>query len=258
MATKTVTLSLVDFISAPGTRAQARLILENDLEPYMSEPDTRILLLMDDAPPYMGSFAEELFGGAVRRWGPDVKDRLVPVAAKKLTLRSQALRFMDQAVERYERIKRAEANGWKFGSIGDFLGMDGEEEAYIEALAEVDQLMTDNPPKGTVEGDRLEFLAELIEAYEDEHYPIERPSRKASQRFHWDRTHPKLAVFRYNVEDFMKNPFDRIIYALAWIGAAPHFFLGMLSPKFTDDLRISMAVTLTVVAVLGLWVGALI
>ena len=44
-------------------------------------------------------------------------------------------------------------------------------EDYEAALAEIEELM--NAELGTPEGDRLEILATLIEAYEKEHYPME-------------------------------------------------------------------------------------
>ncbi len=46
-------------------------------------------------------------------------------------------------------------------------------EDYEAALVEIEQLM--NAQLGTPEGDRLEILATLIEAYEKERYPIEPP-----------------------------------------------------------------------------------
>ena len=41
------------------------------------------------------------------------------------------------------------------------------------ALKEVDRLWNANP--GTPDGDRVEILVTLIEAYEEEHFPIEAP-----------------------------------------------------------------------------------
>ena len=42
---------------------------------------------------------------------------------------------------------------------------------YDAAVAEMDRLVDANPKKGSLEDDRLEFLAVLIEAYEDDHVP---------------------------------------------------------------------------------------
>jgi HTH-type transcriptional regulator / antitoxin HigA len=47
------------------------------------------------------------------------------------------------------------------------------EEDYEAVLAEVDELMEAVP--GTPEGDRLDVLVTLIEAYEARHWPIEAP-----------------------------------------------------------------------------------
>jgi HTH-type transcriptional regulator/antitoxin HigA len=44
---------------------------------------------------------------------------------------------------------------------------------YQTALKEIEQLLGSKP--GTPEGDRLEVLATLVEAYEDEHYVIPAP-----------------------------------------------------------------------------------
>ena len=47
------------------------------------------------------------------------------------------------------------------------------EEDYDAALEEVDRLMDAKP--GTTEGDRLDVLVTLVEAYEDKHWRIEPP-----------------------------------------------------------------------------------
>jgi HTH-type transcriptional regulator/antitoxin HigA len=48
-----------------------------------------------------------------------------------------------------------------------------DDEAYAAALAEIECLFDAQP--GTPEGDRLEVLAILVEAYEDEHYDVALP-----------------------------------------------------------------------------------
>lgn len=48
-----------------------------------------------------------------------------------------------------------------------------DEDDYDAALAEVDVLMDAAP--GTPEGDRLDVIATLIEAYEARHWPIDAP-----------------------------------------------------------------------------------
>ena len=47
------------------------------------------------------------------------------------------------------------------------------EQDYEAALAEIGQLW--GARSGTVEGDRLDVLATLVEAYEAEHYPMDPP-----------------------------------------------------------------------------------
>lgn len=47
------------------------------------------------------------------------------------------------------------------------------ERDYEDALEEIGRLMTARP--GTAEGDQLDVLSTLVEAYEAEHYPIEAP-----------------------------------------------------------------------------------
>lgn len=41
------------------------------------------------------------------------------------------------------------------------------------AVKEIDELLDADPRKGTAEYDRLEFLSVLVEAYEEEHYPMD-------------------------------------------------------------------------------------
>jgi HTH-type transcriptional regulator/antitoxin HigA len=47
------------------------------------------------------------------------------------------------------------------------------ERDYADALDEIGRLVTAHP--GTPEGDRLDVLSTLVEAYEAEHFPIEAP-----------------------------------------------------------------------------------
>lgn len=46
------------------------------------------------------------------------------------------------------------------------------EAEYDAALAEIDELLDVDPQPGTEASDRLEFLSVLVEAYDDEHYPM--------------------------------------------------------------------------------------
>lgn len=52
---------------------------------------------------------------------------------------------------------------------------------YEDALLEIGRLMTARP--GTSEGDHLDVLSTLVEAYENEHYPIESPDPVALIEF---------------------------------------------------------------------------
>ena len=49
------------------------------------------------------------------------------------------------------------------------------EEQYLAYLTEVERLAAEDPPPGTGDGDRLELLAKLVEDYEKERFPFERP-----------------------------------------------------------------------------------
>ncbi len=47
------------------------------------------------------------------------------------------------------------------------------EADYLESLARIDVLMDAKP--GTPEGDELDILATLVQAYEENHYPVKAP-----------------------------------------------------------------------------------
>lgn len=47
------------------------------------------------------------------------------------------------------------------------------EDDYVESLARIDALMDAKP--GTPQGDELDILATLVEAYEESRYPVEAP-----------------------------------------------------------------------------------
>lgn len=46
-----------------------------------------------------------------------------------------------------------------------------DEEEYEAAVAEIDRLLDMDPPQGSEDYERLEFLSVLVEAYEDEYLP---------------------------------------------------------------------------------------
>ena len=62
------------------------------------------------------------------------------------------------------------------------------ETAYKEMLAEVSALVDLDPDPNSPEGERLEVLSTLVEAYERDHYPIAPPDPIDAIRFHMDQT----------------------------------------------------------------------
>ena len=58
---------------------------------------------------------------------------------------------------------------------------------YDAAMREIDKLMLLDPEKDTEDGDRLELLAFLISAYEEEHFPIGLPSPIEAIRFRMEQ-----------------------------------------------------------------------
>lgn len=60
------------------------------------------------------------------------------------------------------------------------------EADYEAALVEVERLMDVNPQLDTPEGDRLDILATLVEAYEAKHFPIDPPDPVDAIEFYLD------------------------------------------------------------------------
>lgn len=58
---------------------------------------------------------------------------------------------------------------------------------YKAALKVVSALIDTDPERGTPEGDRLEILGTLLEAYEAQHYPIELPDPIEAIKFRMDQ-----------------------------------------------------------------------
>ena len=56
---------------------------------------------------------------------------------------------------------------------------------HAAALAEIDRLMDADP--GTADGDRLDVLATLVEAYEARHFPIDPPDPVSAIEFCMDQ-----------------------------------------------------------------------
>jgi HTH-type transcriptional regulator/antitoxin HigA len=47
-----------------------------------------------------------------------------------------------------------------------------DEAEYNRAIEEIDRLLDADPPKGSADYERLEFLSVLVEDYEDRHFPM--------------------------------------------------------------------------------------
>ncbi|MHC1788530.1 helix-turn-helix domain-containing protein [Solidesulfovibrio sp.] len=73
------------------------------------------------------------------------------------------------------------------------------EEEYEKALSIVLSLM--NAKEGTEDAERLELWAKLVEAYEDEHYPIPMPTPLEAIEFAMDQQ----GLTRRGLEPFMGN-----------------------------------------------------
>jgi HTH-type transcriptional regulator/antitoxin HigA len=71
------------------------------------------------------------------------------------------------------------------------------ENEYKEALEQIDRIFDAEP--GTPEGDLLEVLSILVEAYENEHYPIGFPDPIGAIEFHMER----LGLTRRDLEPFI-------------------------------------------------------
>ena len=59
---------------------------------------------------------------------------------------------------------------------------------YKAALREISRLMADDPVSGTAEGDRLDILATLVQAYEARHFPIDAPDPVEAIRFRMEQS----------------------------------------------------------------------
>jgi len=59
------------------------------------------------------------------------------------------------------------------------------EADYEVALAEIERLW--GAPAGTPEGDRLDILATLVDAYENEHYPMDPPDPIEAIKFRMEQ-----------------------------------------------------------------------
>lgn len=62
------------------------------------------------------------------------------------------------------------------------------EADYLEALQQVSALIDLDPDRDSQEGERLEVLGTLVQAYEAEHYPIDPPDPIEAIRFRMDQS----------------------------------------------------------------------
>ena len=60
--------------------------------------------------------------------------------------------------------------------------------AYKKMLAQVSALVDLDPDPDSPEGERLEVLSTLVEAYKGDHYPLAPPDPINAIRFHMDQT----------------------------------------------------------------------
>ena len=62
------------------------------------------------------------------------------------------------------------------------------ETDYKATLKEISALMESDPDLGTPEGDRLDILATLVQAYEARHYPIDAPDPVEAIKFRMEQS----------------------------------------------------------------------
>ena len=104
-------------------------------------------------------------------------------------------------------------------------------EAHNLALTEIGDLIHSDPAKGTPEGDRLEALAEAVEAYEKEHFPLvtEHPTLFKAPMVRRVIDGTKLQTRRvctarnslFNGGPFSKGVWGRLDFATAWVDPGP-------------------------------------
>ncbi|KAK51001.1 toxin-antitoxin system, antitoxin component, Xre domain protein [Bordetella bronchiseptica CA90 BB1334] len=61
------------------------------------------------------------------------------------------------------------------------------EADYKSALKEISRLVESDPELGTPDGDRLDMLATLVQAYEARHYPIDLPDPVEAIKFRMEQ-----------------------------------------------------------------------
>ena len=61
------------------------------------------------------------------------------------------------------------------------------EADHAATLREISKLMESDPPLGTPEGDRLDVLATLVEAFERKHHPVDPPDPVDAIKFRMEQ-----------------------------------------------------------------------
>jgi hypothetical protein len=81
---------------------------EDHLIPALESND-RVVVDLDGVKGLMSSFLEEVFGGVVRRLGPDAKERVVPIAVRRPSRAAKAIRYQCEARIRLGNLGRVMA-----------------------------------------------------------------------------------------------------------------------------------------------------
>jgi len=96
-----------DFAPTPGGRYRRQSkwsgeeFRETFLEPPLREGKT-VVVDLDSAVGFSTSFLEEAFGGVIRKFGPDIKGRMLIVANARPRRKRQAMEYVDRAIAGYE------------------------------------------------------------------------------------------------------------------------------------------------------------
>jgi HTH-type transcriptional regulator/antitoxin HigA len=119
------------------------------------------------------------------------------------------------------------------------------EQEHEAALREIEALAALDPKPGTPDGDRLELLATLVETYEKERFPVERPDPVSAIRFRMEQqglSQADLVPFlgsRSKVSEVLagKRPLSlAMIRALHdGLGIPAHVLIGSVEDKASSD-----------------------
>jgi HTH-type transcriptional regulator/antitoxin HigA len=83
------------------------------------------------------------------------------------------------------------------------------EADYEATLEEIALLMVDDPMPGTPEGDRLDVLATLVQAYEAQHHPVLPPDPIEAIKFRMEQQGLTVAdLILSGVQWYIDDPFE--------------------------------------------------